>query len=516
MNATEGKYVFALNLCSSCNGEKEVTCPTCKAKELPTEKCSQCKGDGKVKGEESSDCSKCKGSGKSSGNCSKCDGKGKKLVITQTSRGSATCSNCKGQGRLTRSCSYCKGDGSISISKTLDCNYCEGKGELKAVCNHCINKKQIPCWLCKGIGIDSQKEKQKILFDSQKKQKIEELKNSVIGLKKKIQETTGLVEYERKWIVKEEYKKKMIGKGLVEYEDQWVTKEEKKLKEELKFKQEQLAKGLVEYGGKWFSREELVAKGLGEYEGKWIPKVALVAKGLGEYEGKWFSREELVAKGLVKYQGQWLSKQQLLAKDLVEYGGEWFTREEKAKREKEVNTNSLKNLPKFRALNGLFFSGVEVTSTSNAVSGKMIFETAIFVDTLSLQQVLSNNTNFDKIVVSLASNWETLSAVISTTILVVSFAVKEHAKPIYTQIFPSEDIKFSPKLAGKKLYKFEYGEVRTLDELISQYGMPDHIELWDTTTTSWFRLQNDTYWWGNIGVSADKEMKITHILVRSK
>jgi len=107
-------------LCSTCHGNKTVTC-------------SACNGSGKVNGKKCGTCN-----GKKTVNCSSCSGNG----LGQNE----TCSNCNGSGKtggflgmFQSTCDVCKGNGKYcpsckgTLKITSNCTKCNGTGELNTV-----------------------------------------------------------------------------------------------------------------------------------------------------------------------------------------------------------------------------------------------------------------------------------------------------------------------------------------------------------------------------------------------
>jgi len=61
---------------------------------------------------------------------------------------------------------------------------------------------------------------------------------------------------------------------------------------------------------------------------------------------------------------------------------------------------------------------------------------------------------------------------------------------------------------------FSPGALNNLKEVISRYGEPTSKQIWSDDLTRLVALDGFVYWWGQIGVSASKDGKITHVLVR--
>lgn len=97
-----------------------ITCTACQ----DTQKCPSCHGSGETK------CSQCRGEGKVKNRCSRCGGDGRISKTTRsfgkTRRTSTSCSSCSG-GYEKKNCTTCSSDGKITCTKckgTKQCAIC--------------------------------------------------------------------------------------------------------------------------------------------------------------------------------------------------------------------------------------------------------------------------------------------------------------------------------------------------------------------------------------------------------
>jgi len=137
----------------------------------------------------------------------------------------------------------------------------------------------------------------------------------------------GLVEYEGKWVSKDEAERlEMESKGLVKHGDEWITPEEKKEREQSK-------EGKQLFEGIYLTPEQIETQ-------------KMTRDGYEKYNGKWMKPEEIetqkeIEAGMVQLpNGKWVPKEDKEAmaakeKDLVKYNGQWMTPEEKEQRERE-------------------------------------------------------------------------------------------------------------------------------------------------------------------------------------
>lgn len=87
-------------------------------------------------------------------------------------------------------------------------------------------------------------------------------------------------------------------------------------------------------------------------------------------------------------------------------------------------------------------------------------------------------------------------------------------KTLCTIVLPKPGVPLSGKLEGKDIETFSPGGVTKLPDVIASCGKPDHEETW-TQLAQYAGLSGKTHWWGRVGLAADDNGAITHVLIRA-
>jgi uncharacterized tellurite resistance protein B-like protein len=140
------KDLSVIEICHTCNGDKEVTCDDSECKGRHVYTCPNCSGKGEV------GCDLCKEVGKI--DCDKCGGKSR-----------VKCGGLLGSILLSSRSRGCNGSGKISVksssgkTRKIVCPSCRGKGDIrcedcskgKVVCSKCDGRKKLTCGKCEGV-----------------------------------------------------------------------------------------------------------------------------------------------------------------------------------------------------------------------------------------------------------------------------------------------------------------------------------------------------------------------------
>jgi hypothetical protein len=116
-------------------------------------------------------------------------------------------------------------------------------------------------------------------------------------------------------------------------------------------------------------------------------------------------------------------------------------------------------------------------------------------------------------------DWPTLKAKAKKALVMSNSSAEELAgtprnKLVCTVMLPVTGTPLSGQLEGRSLETFNPGAVKDLQAIMASCGSPEHTEMW-TQRAKCLALDGKTYWWGRIGLAADADGAITHVLLRA-
>lgn len=184
--------------CSECK-DGRVECPQCKGKRRVTLTCEKCKGKGRFKppgavaGGVTQKCTVCRGGGKLVGAacptckkvgkapCSRCLGRpwwDRKCLEKTCRSGNVPCPTCGGKAEIVPPCGECKGKGRVrspgaaNANVTHKCRACDGKGKAEGQpCATCFGSPfgigRVPCKACRGEDSGKPKFQAAQIFETQ-------------------------------------------------------------------------------------------------------------------------------------------------------------------------------------------------------------------------------------------------------------------------------------------------------------------------------------------------------------
>lgn len=85
---------------------------------------------------------------------------------------------------------------------------------------------------------------------------------------------------------------------------------------------------------------------------------------------------------------------------------------------------------------------------------------------------------------------------------------------VRTLVLPHDVRLLTDMFQGRALEMFASGSAPTLSAVVSGCGGPDHVESW-VGRARLTGINGETHWWGRVGIAADENGVITHLLVRS-
>ena len=91
---------------------------------------------------------------------------------------------------------------------------------------------------------------------------------------------------------------------------------------------------------------------------------------------------------------------------------------------------------------------------------------------------------------------------------------RQRARLVRTAVLPRGDVAVDGTLQERDLETFSPGSATTLSSVAARCGKPGHAEWWVTASRA-IGLNDETHWWGNIGIAADADGAITHVLFRA-
>ncbi len=85
---------------------------------------------------------------------------------------------------------------------------------------------------------------------------------------------------------------------------------------------------------------------------------------------------------------------------------------------------------------------------------------------------------------------------------------------VHIVLLPGIGIKVSDKKWAKGMLRFEPGSMTLLKDVQASFGDCTERELWSSKILGTFGLDGIVYWWGSVGLAADAQGAITHVLIR--
>jgi len=85
---------------------------------------------------------------------------------------------------------------------------------------------------------------------------------------------------------------------------------------------------------------------------------------------------------------------------------------------------------------------------------------------------------------------------------------------VRTAVLPRRDVDVAAALKGHNLQTFSPSAATALDSVTARCGEAEYTEWWVTASRA-VGLNGETQWWGNIGLAADQDGAITHLLYRA-
>jgi len=120
---------------------------------------------------------------------------------------------------------------------------------------------------------------------------------------------------------------------------------------------------------------------------------------------------------------------------------------------------------------------------------------------------------------AVAADWENVRANAQKAVAMAGSRGEEldgrpRARMVRTAVLPRGDVAVDGTLQERDLQTFSPGSATTLSSVAARCGKPGHAEWWVTASRA-IGLNDETHWWGAIGIAADADGAITHLLFRA-
>jgi len=120
---------------------------------------------------------------------------------------------------------------------------------------------------------------------------------------------------------------------------------------------------------------------------------------------------------------------------------------------------------------------------------------------------------------AVAADWEHVKARAQKAVAMAGSRGEEldgmpRALMVRTAVLPRGDVTLDGALKEHALQTFSPGSATTLSSVEARCGKPEHSEWWVTASRA-VGLNDETHWWGAIGIAADADGAITHLLFRA-
>ena len=120
---------------------------------------------------------------------------------------------------------------------------------------------------------------------------------------------------------------------------------------------------------------------------------------------------------------------------------------------------------------------------------------------------------------AVAADWENVRANAHKAVAMAGSLGEEldgtpRARMVRNAVLPRGDVPVDGSLQERDLQTFSPGSATALGSVAARCGKPGHTEWWVTASRA-IGLNGETHWWGNIGVAADADGAITHLLFRA-
>lgn len=120
---------------------------------------------------------------------------------------------------------------------------------------------------------------------------------------------------------------------------------------------------------------------------------------------------------------------------------------------------------------------------------------------------------------AVAADWEHVKARAQKAVIMAGSHGEEldgmpRASMVRTAVVPRGDISVDDTLQERDLETFSPGSATTLSSVTARCGKCGHAEWWVTASRA-VGLNDETHWWGNIGIATDADGAITHLLFRA-
>ena len=118
-----------------------------------------------------------------------------------------------------------------------------------------------------------------------------------------------------------------------------------------------------------------------------------------------------------------------------------------------------------------------------------------------------------------ANDWKTVKEKAKKALVMSGSTAEEvddapRNKLVSTIVLPKSGTELSGKLEGRTIETFTPGTTKDLKSVVKACGDPDHTEMWSQQARC-ADLDSEVRWWGRIGLAADTEGNITHVLLRA-